>query len=350
MFIILSALFMTSCGENFTCWCRCPPANRSLQFSGTADDCEDLCRENNCTFDNEEACSPSDVRACVCDDGLIGSQGCTLAGSWEYCSNCTAECADGHFQSCLCPDGSSTGRQNCLGGLWGECELCPTLCEDGASRRCQCDGNLEGQQTCADGVWSECRDCTAPAVCEDGAEEECSCSNDSAGTRSCESGAWSVCRGCYGVVYGDIDFGFDGMTSGGDYLEIVDVTEWDCIAFDESEEEMVWLLNINDGSTAETLWFEFDLPEHVYDLSIEYWYITVSDGSEHTEMEILINDVSHTEPFDYDFDCVWVDDHSYSVEAFNLGGTNRIEAWTRNTGMGFNHGLQGVWVLYSFDE
>jgi hypothetical protein len=186
-------------------------------------------------------------------------------------------------------------------------------------------------------------------VCTDGQEDICACENEQTGVQRCESGQWGPCTLCEStLIHADIDFGTEGMTVGGSFHDVFDSAEWGCPPMDPDEDSLIWRVLINDGSNAETIWFDFDLPATVGQIEVTFWEMAIIGASGSSEIEVYVNGTDASESMTPHDGCVDATDPLFPEELFMPGATNRIEVWSANNGAGQLHGLQGVWISYSY--
>jgi hypothetical protein len=310
--------------------------------------CADLCTEHGCFF---EGCAPGETQTCECDGGGAGTRTCGGDNAWSGCEGCSAplDCQTGERQACDCEAGGA-GLQDCEGGAWGPCNGCATGCELGTERECPCDGGQVGTQPCVTGgTWGDCVFCHDPVACTEGQENICECDNGVDGVQRCDGGAWGPCGQCeVAMIHADVDYGTEGITVGGSWFDVFDSTDWGCPAMEPGDDSLIWRLFINGSAAPETIWFEFDLPETAGPVSVTYWDMSIEGPAGSSEIEVYVNGAWSPDGLVPHDGCVSSTSATYPDGVFLPGETNRIEVWSVDNGSGQNHGLQGVWVTYSW--
>jgi hypothetical protein len=153
------------------------------------------------------------------------------------------------------------------------------------------------------------------------------------------------------VVYADVDYGVEGMTQGGVYADIFDSVEWGCSAMSPGADSLIWRVFPNDGSRAESIWFEFELPAGLTSVQTTYYEMSLTGaGGAPSQMEVIINGTIVREGFPVEAGCVRTIEPDHPLDLFIAGGRNRIEVWSAANGSGAQHGLQGVWVRFEFQS
>ncbi len=265
---------------------------------------------------------------------------------------------------CRCPSGSSVEfTQTTDPGT-----SCESICQDfgcfyeggedcspGTTRDCTCDDGLVGRQTCGSGgAWGECTQCASPPICEEGDRDPCECESGQLGWQYCEDGAWSACTECTSgaLVYADIDYGTEGVIQGGAYQDVYNSVEWGCRGVEpDLSNSLIWRVFPRDDAHPESIWFELSLPEGLLTVDVIYYEMSLTgEGGVPSQMEVLINGTLMTESFPVEAGCVRETEADHPLGAFIPGATNRITVWSVNNGSGAHHGLQGVWVYYTFQE
>jgi hypothetical protein len=81
---------------------------------------------------------------------------------------------------------------------------------------------------------------------------------------------------------------------------------------------------------------------------VTFWEMPIIGESGSSEIEVYVNGTDASDDLEAHDGCVDATDALFSDELFLPGSTNRIEVWSANNGAGQLHGVQGVWISYSY--